>query len=102
MPKLTIPHPLNDGLGELRITFKAKMPQEWSGLDEDERDEMFSDDDDIPVEVILMRVEEGSDGDFHDVSDEWRSHSYLDELEEEVRVRFLEHRREKYVDRLAR
>lgn len=102
MPKVILPNPMTDGSEEIRVTFKAILPPEWAGMDADEIAEMFEDEE-TDIEIHINRVEALVDGDFEDVSEDWMfDPSVVDELEEEVRVLYVDHKRESYVDRMYR
>lgn len=98
--KIILANPVTEGQNELCVIFKPILPPEWSGLDEEERAELIEDEE-TAVEIELRAVQELRGGSWVDVSAEWSHRAELDDLEEEIRVRYLEYQREKYLDRMC-
>lgn len=103
MPKIVLSHPEDNDV-EIRVKYRAVMPEEFAGADEDERAEMWEDDGFAEeVEVDISQIEERLVGDVEwiDESKKWSKSSLLDDVEELVREHEVERNRMKYLDRLA-
>lgn len=100
MPKITIPNPLTDGESKLRVTFKPHFPPVFNGLDEELMNNPW-DEDEANIDIEIRKIEEGIGDEYFDVSAEWEHSEYLEDIEEEVKMLYIERQRERYADRLA-